>query len=120
MCHQLIGFFRGRIEAQGVVDVVMDRERHQGIGAVNGARRGKNQMLNFLLPAAFQDIDEPHQIAVDIGIRIDDGIADTGLGRQMNHELEGFFFKKGGDTFPVDEVHPDKAEPAVIFEPGEA
>lgn len=42
-----------------------------------------------MVPAAFQQIGKPHQIALDIGLRIDQAVAHPGLGGQVDH-MGGF------------------------------
>ena len=67
MGHQLVGLFRGRIQAHGMIDVLMHRERHLRIGPVDRARRGIDQVLDARMPAALQDVRKAQQIAVDVG-----------------------------------------------------
>ena len=45
-------------------------------------------MLDSVMPAAFEDIDESHQVRVHIRMWILNRVAHTGLGRQIDHHFE--------------------------------
>ena len=45
-------------------------------------------MLDAVVPAALDDVQEAGDVALHIGMRIDDGVAHAGLGRQMHHALK--------------------------------
>ncbi len=88
MGHQFIGFFGRRIEANGVIDVVVNRERLQSVGAVNAAAAGVDQVGCFLRSATFEDIAHGDQIRIDVGVRILDGVTNSGLCCQVYHAIE--------------------------------
>ena len=52
VAHELVALLRRRIPRQRMVDVVVHRERHLGVRAVHGARRGVNEMLDAVVAAA--------------------------------------------------------------------
>ena len=62
MSHQLVGLLAGGIEVQRMIDVVVDAERHPGVGSVNRAGRSINQMLDPMMTAALQDMQEADQV----------------------------------------------------------
>ena len=43
------------------------------------------------MAATFEDIAETDQVGIDVGVRIFDGITDTGLGGQMHDGIETMF-----------------------------
>src|SRR3546814_10140596 len=51
------------VERERVIDVVVDRERHAAVAAVDRARRGVDQMLDGGVPAALEHVDEADEIA---------------------------------------------------------
>ncbi len=93
MRHQLVGLLARGVEAQRVVDVIVHRERHRGVGAVDGAGTGVDQVLHAVVPAALQDVAETDQVGVDIGRRVLQRVAHPGLGRQVHHPLRAMLAK---------------------------
>src|SRR6516225_2352634 len=85
--HQLVGFLGGRVKADKMIYIVIYRERQLDVGPVHRAGGSVNQMFDFEMPAVFQDVPEANQIAVDIGARVFQRIADTRLGGKVDHEL---------------------------------
>ncbi len=94
MGHQFIAFFAGCIKACRMIDVVMNRIRPFPVKAIHRRRRGKDQMPDFCLAAAFQQIAKAHQIGLDIGARIDQAVAHPGLGGQVHHMINIMFGKQ--------------------------
>ncbi len=45
-------------------------------------------MLHAMVSAALEDIAEAKQIGVDIGERVFQGVADPGLGSQVDHPVQ--------------------------------
>ena len=85
--HQLIALFAGCIEAEGVINVLVDRKRHGGVGTINAGAAGINQMLNTMVTAPFEDVSKANDVAVDVSKWVVDGITHTSLGRQIDHPL---------------------------------
>ena len=65
-------------------------------------------MLHRIGPAGLQNVVKADDVAFHVHIGIGDGIADTGLGRQIHHHVEAVFLKAGIDAFPVGNAAPDK------------
>ena len=86
--HQFVGLLGGGVERHRMVDVVVHRKRHPGVGAVDRTRRGIDQVLDPGVPAALEEIDKADQVGVDVGVRVDQGIADPGLGGQVHHRIK--------------------------------
>jgi len=109
LCDEFVGALGGRIERHGLVYGIRFGKRHFGVAAVDRARGSVDQMPYGMAAATLQQVDETHQIAVDIGIGILQRIAHAGLGGQIDDDVELFGIEKPGHSFAVLEVHP--AEP---------
>ena len=87
VCHQLIAFFAGCVEAKGVIHILVDRKGHGGVGTINAGAAGINQMLNTMVTAPFEDVGKPNDVAVDVSKWVVDGVTHASLGRQVDHPL---------------------------------
>jgi hypothetical protein len=96
--HQLVGLLGRGVQADRVVDVVALGEGHAGVAAVDAGTRGVDQMLNRVLAAAFEDVHEADQIAVDLGVGVEQRVAHTGLCSQVDHPLETFTGEQRGSS----------------------
>ena len=78
----------------------MDRKRHGGIRAINTGTASIDKMLDTMVSATFKDVGKADNIAIDIGERIFDGVAHSGLGGQIDHPigLVGLECSFNGDT----------------------
>ena len=85
--HQLIAFFAGCVEAEGVIHILVDRKRHGGVGTINAGAAGINQMLNTMVTAPFKDVGKANDVAVDVSKWVVDGVTHASLGRQIDHPL---------------------------------
>ena len=92
--QQLIAFFGGRVQRNGIVHLVLRGIGHLFVGAVDGRRGSVHQMLHRVMAAGFQNIVKAQKIALHIGIRIDDGIPHSCLGRQIHHNCRMIGFKQ--------------------------
>ena len=78
-----------------MIGAVGGAQRHAGICAVDRRGRCINQMLAAGVSAAFEDVQEPDDVGVGIGVRIVQRMADAGLGGQMDDGVEAI----GGKQF---------------------
>jgi hypothetical protein len=62
--------------------------------------------------AGFQYVYKPHNVAVDVGMRVFQTVTHTGLCCEVAHLVEFFGFKQLVELFAVFEVHAHKA---VVF-----
>ena len=62
-----------------MINPMLLRKRHLGIGAIHGAGRGVDQMLHAVAAASFDDLQETHHIAMHIGMRILNRVTHAGL-----------------------------------------
>ena len=87
MRHHFIRFFAGGIEADGMVGVVRSAKGHGLIETINGRRGGENQMLRRNFPTTIENIQKALQVAVQIRLGVLEGVANAGLGGQMNNDI---------------------------------
>ena len=102
--HQLVRLLGGRIERERMVDIVVHGKRHRGVGAVDGASRGVDEMVNPLVAATFENIDEASDIAVGISSWIFERIANARLGGEMHDAIGVEAFEGLFDGVPVFEI----------------
>ncbi len=70
MRHQFVGLLAGCIQTDRMVDTVFHRERQLAIGPIHRAGAGIDQMLDRLMTTAFQNVQKPDDIGIDVGARI--------------------------------------------------
>ena len=88
MGHQLVGLFGGRVQAQGMVDRVVDRKGQFFVRAIHRARGGVDEVLDARMAAAFEHVGKADEIAVDVRGRILQRIPHAGLRGQMHDRAE--------------------------------
>ena len=92
VCQKLVGLFSGRVEGDRVIDLVFNCEGHFFVAAVYGRTGGVDQMLDACgsvvigVAAGFEDVVETDQVALDVDVRVIDGVADTGLRRKVDDD----------------------------------
>ena len=77
-------------------------------------------MRYLVVAAAFEHVDEADQIAVDIGVRIQDGVADAGLGGQVDHLVEFLGGEQRFHAGAISDIQFDEAELRVCSQPLQA
>jgi hypothetical protein len=85
--HQLVAFLTGGVEAEGVVNVVMNRKGHRRICPVHAGTAGVHQVLHAVTAAAFQNVSEADDITVDVSKWVLDGVAHASLGSEVDDTL---------------------------------
>jgi len=85
MRHELIGFLGCGVQAERMIDVLLYRERHVGIRAIDRTGGCIHQVLDAVVAACFKDVQKTRHVAVDINMRIFDGIAHARLGGEVDH-----------------------------------
>ena len=71
-----------------MVDPVLDPERERFIAAIDRRRAGIDEMTDLPGPRQLEHVDLPHEVGADIGLRIDERIANPGLGTQVDDPVE--------------------------------
>ena len=93
-----------------MIHIVRGTEGGRFVGAVDGAGRGVDQVLYFVVAAGFEDVEEADYVAVDVGPWVFQGVADAGLGGEVDDGVEGVFFEEGVYGSGVFEVCFDELE----------
>lgn len=67
-------------------------------------------MLDAVVAAAFENVEEADEVGIGIAVRIVEGVAHAGLGGEMHDALRAFLGEQIGDGGAVGEVGFDEAE----------
>ena len=62
-------------------------------------------MFHRVMPAGFEDIEEPNNIALNVNIGVINAVPHPGLGSEMNNIIELLLRKELHHAFLVLEVH---------------
>ncbi|MNP53077.1 hypothetical protein D3C76_1475150 [compost metagenome] len=76
-------------------------------------------MLDTVVTAPFQNSQMPCQVAVGIGKGVFQGIAHTGLRRQMDDSIKSLLGKQLGHPFTISEIKFAEIKIGLIRQPGE-
>ena len=106
--EEFVAFLGGRIQAHRIIHPVVRAERDFLVAAVHTAGTGIDQVLYRMMSAGLQDVVESDHVALDIGIRILDAIADTSLSGKVHYDIEMVFLEEAVDEGLVGEVAFDK------------
>ena len=96
----------------------MNRKGQLRIGAIYRAARSIRQMPHPGLPTAFEEMQEAHEITLDIGMRVGEGVAHPGLGREMDHPLRRMTDEHVFHALSVRQVEPHECKLFVSAELG--
>ena len=110
MRHQLVGLLGRPVEADGMVDVLVDRQRHRAVEPVDGAGRGVDKVPDAAMPAALEDIQEAGDVAFRVEAGLRDRMAHPGLGGKMDDIFRPMVLEDAGNRGLVDEVGLVKGE----------
>ena len=108
MCHQLVGLLGSRIQRNRIVHLVIGGVGHLLVAAVDRAGRCIHQMLHRIMTAGLQNVVEANHVALDVGIRVCDGVANTSLSTQINHNIRMVLLKNAVDKCLIRKVTLDK------------
>ena len=103
-----------------MIHILMHRERHLGHGAIDRAGGSVEQMTDAVMAARLQDVDEALDIALHIGLRIDQGVAHARLGGEVDHDFEAVVGEQPRDARGIGQVDPRETESEHRLEPGKA
>ena len=99
-----------------MVDALVHRIRHRRVCAVDGARRGVDEVLDRVQPAAFEDVQRPDDVAVDVRVRVLERVANSGLGTEMHDSVELVFDKQRLHRRTIGEVDAGHGEGIVAVQ----
>ena len=111
--HQLVGLLGGGVERHRRVDAVLLGERHLLVAAVDRAGAGVDQVLDRVVAACLKDVEEADEVALEVGTRVLDGVADARLGGEVHHDVEAALGEQALDEGGVAQVAANESEAAV-------
>ena len=120
MRHEFIGLLRSRVETDGVVDVVVHRERSACIGAVDRTAGRIDEVLYTSVATGFQYIDETHEIGRDIGMGVFERITDSRLGGEVHHTLGLVFRESPRKRISIFDIEAQISKLRMILQPRKA
>ena len=107
--HQLARTLGGRVQACGMVGA--SRFQKGGwIEPVDGAAAGEKEVGHPGLPAIFQDVNHPLEVALDVIVGMVDRMPNPGLGSQVEYALESGGLEDFLQSFAIGDVHGKKPE----------
>ena len=66
-----------------------------------------------MVAAGLKDVEEADEVALEVGARVLDGVADTGLGREVHHDVETVLGEQALDEGGIAQVAAHEGEAAV-------
>lgn len=111
--HELVGLLGGGVERHRRVDAVLLGERHLLVPSVDRAGAGVDQMLYGVVAASLEDVEEADEVALEVGARILDGVADARLGGEVHHDIEAVLGEQALDEGGVAQVAAYEGKAAV-------
>ena len=108
-----------------MIDHIVHTEGNLPVPAVDRTGRSIHQMLNRKMTAGFQNVVEADDVGFHVGIRVINGITDTGLRGQVYDNVRMPGFENPADSIPVREISPDedmtgRGRLGLLFNQGEA
>ena len=90
--HELVALFGGGVQRYGVIDFVVGGVRDFFVAAIDAGRACIDEVFEFAFAcacaASFQNIVKADEVALDVGVRVGDGIADAGLCGEVHDDGE--------------------------------
>lgn len=93
MRHKLIGLLSGRIQRYRVVHLVICGVRHLLVRAIDGGAGSVHQMFHRIMAAGFENVVEANHVALDVSVRVRDGITNTCLCAEVHHNVRVILLK---------------------------
>lgn len=111
--HELVGLLCGGVERHRRVHAVLLGERHLLVAAVDRAGAGVDQVLDRVVAAGLEHVEEADEVALEVGARVLDGVADARLGSEVHHYIEAVLGEQALDEGGVAQVAAYEGEAAV-------
>lgn len=111
--HELVGLLCGGVERHRRVHAVLLGERHLLVAAVDRAGAGVDQVLDRVVAAGLEHVEEADEVALEVGARVLDGVADARLGSEVHHYIEAVLGEQALDEGGVAQVAAHEGEAAV-------
>ena len=114
MGHEFVAFLAGGVQAHGVVYLVVFAVRYFAVKTVYGTGRSEHQVLDLVVAASFQNVQESDQVALQVGVGVRDRVTYACLGGEVHDFVELFFGEELVEGFLVVDTHFDKAAVLVL------
>lgn len=111
--HELVGLLGGGVERHRRVHAILLGERHLLVAAVDRAGAGVDEVLDRVVAAGLEDVEEADEVALEVCAGILDGVADTGLGGEVYHNVEAILREQALDEGGIAQVATHEGEAAV-------
>lgn len=111
--HELVGLLGGGVERHRRVHAVLLGERHLLVAAVDRAGAGVDEVLDRVVAAGLEHVEEADEVALEVGTRILDGVAHARLGGEVHHDVEAVLGEQALDEGGVAQVAAHEGEAAV-------
>ena len=111
--HELVGLLGGGVERHRRVHAVLLGERHLLVAAVDRAGTGVDEVLDRVVAAGLEHVEEADEVALEVGARVLDGVADARLGGEVHHYIEAVLGEQALDEGGVAQVAAHEGESAV-------
>lgn len=111
--HELVGLLGGGVERHRRVDAVLLGERNLLVAAVDRAGAGVDEVPDRVVTAGLKDVEEADEVALEVGARVLDGVADARLGSEVHHYIEAVLGEQALDEGGVAQVAAHEGEAAV-------
>lgn len=102
--HEFVALLGGGVQRDRVIDLVVGGIRNLLVAAVHAGGARVHEVFDLIVATCFQDVVETDEVALDVGIRVRDGIADTGLGGEVHDDGKVVFLEQAVDCSLVGEV----------------
>ena len=111
--HELVGLLGGGVERHRRVDAVLLGERNLLVAAVDRAGAGVDEVLDRVVAAGLEHVEEAYQVALEVGARVLDGVADARLRGEIHDDIEAVLGEQALDEGGVAQVAAHEGEAAL-------
>lgn len=111
--HELVGLLGGGVERHRRVHAVLLGERHLLVAAVDRAGAGVDEVLDRVVTAGLEHVEEADEVALEVCARVLDGVAHARLGGEVHHDVEAVLREQALDEGGVAQVTAHEGESAV-------
>lgn len=118
--HELVGFLRRRIEADGMIHVIRRREGRFLLIAVHGRAGRVEKVLHRVMAACFENIEKSHDVRLDVRTGIVDAVAHARLRGKVHHDVRPEILKKLRHRRFIGQVAAGESKRRFFLKDGEA
>lgn len=111
--HELVGLLGCGVERHRRVHAVLLGERNLLVAAVDRAGARVDEVLDRVVAAGLEHVEEADEVALEVGTRILDGVADARLCGEVHHYIEAVLGEQALDEGGVAQVAAHEGEAAV-------